>query len=229
MSKKQKQETSPTMGISDIFRHFKDDVIFEVTTAPINTAYHCVINEEFRHVRQFEDVVNTLENAVEGDYVEIQLSTVGGALHAVVPMLSAMKRTAAHVHVHACSDVSSAGTLIMMLAHSVDINEYATMMFHTVQYGYCAAGANMDAYVKHTTQQNDKLIREMYTGFLSEVEIQRLLDGLEIYMTGEECVKRLKNRADAIEVIEAAAQASKQPRRRKSDKKASTKTEGEKK
>jgi ATP-dependent protease ClpP protease subunit len=187
-----------TMNNSDILRLLSrdDSEPFEVTAAPINQFYRAKIDKEFREVEQFAYLVDVLDNAQEGDIVHIKLSTVGGALHAIIPLISSMKNTAAYIHMHVESDTASAGTLLMMLAHSLYVNEYATIMFHNVQYGAYGHGGNVEAQVKHSTATNKKIIRDMYTDYLTEEEIKRLEDGLELYLTPEECMERFQLREE---------------------------------
>jgi ATP-dependent protease ClpP protease subunit len=170
---------------------------FAVFSAPISQVHRVTIDEEFRDVSQFAELVDTLETAQEGDVVQIRLSTVGGALHAIIPLINAMKHTEAFIHVHVESDTASAGTMIMALAHNLYVNEYATIMYHNVQYGAFGHGGNVEAQVKHITSGSKKLIRDVYEGLLTPNEIARLEDGLELYMTGEECMDRFFARQQA--------------------------------
>ena len=79
---------------------------FNVDSKPINTRYRCEIDKTFLHTSQFSQVVATLEDAQDGDVVEIKLSTNGGNLQSVLPLLGAMRNTKATVNVHVVSDVS---------------------------------------------------------------------------------------------------------------------------
>lgn len=208
---------------------------FAVYSAPITQVHRVTIDEDFRDVSQFAELVDTLDSAQEGDVVQIRLSTVGGALHAIIPLINAMKNTAAFIHVHVESDTASAGTMIMALAHNIYVNEYATIMYHNVQYGAFGHGGNVEAQVKHTTAGSKKLIRDLYHNLLTDEEVKRLEDGLELYMTAEECMERFAKRAElerseyeaqeadqaqlaaveqAIASIEAAEKKSRKPRKK---------------
>lgn len=169
---------------------------FEVVSAPINSFYRVTIDEPFREVRQFSQLVDILDNAQEGDLVSIKLSTDGGALHSIVPLINSMNNTDAHIHVHVESDCASAGTIVMMLADSVYVNPYANIMLHTCQYGYGGHAGNMDAHVTYATKAIEKLIRETYKDWLNDEEIDRLLDGKEFWFDAEECMTRFELREE---------------------------------
>lgn len=192
---------------------------FEVLCYPINTRYCVTINDDFVSSSQFENLVSVLDSATEGDFIEMRMDTSGGALHSIIPLLAAMENTQAHIHVHAISDVASAGTMLMMKAHSCYINKYATLMFHAANYSYGGHSGNMDAHVKYFTPLLTKLVNEVYEHFLSPEEITRLLDGKEIYMTAEEFHNRWDVRnvllTEDATVAEEAVKPVRKPRKKK--------------
>lgn len=191
----------------DILRLLQGNVEpFAVQAQPINQVYKVTINEQFHDVQQFEQVVDALDNAQQGDIVHIRLSTIGGALHAIIPLINSMKNTEAFIHVHVESDTASAGTMVMALAHSLYVNEYATIMYHNVQYSAGGHGGNVEAQVRHITASSKKLIRDLYNGLLTEEEIKRIEDGLELYLTAEECMDRFNAREQALQDAESAAE-----------------------
>lgn len=172
---------------------------FKVMAAAINTAYKVHINEDFKDVRQFEDIVQVLDSARQGDVVEMLLSTSGGALHAILPILAAMERTQALTVVHAVSDVASAGTFFLMKADEVYINPYVTIMFHQVQFGSAGAGSSVEAHVAHTLKASKAIIHDMYKDFFTEKEIEAMLSGKDFYMDKEEFDTRYEKRREIRE------------------------------
>lgn len=171
---------------------------FEVVGTPTQMAFECRIDDDFEHPSQFADLVSVLENANEGDHVRISLCTDGGALHSILPLLGAMEMTQAHVHVHAASDVASAGTFLLMRAHSVSMNDYVTVMFHEVSFGSGGTGSRVAGHVAHTMKSSQKIIRDMYQHFFSEDELEKLLSGKEYYMDRDEFVERYEKRMEAL-------------------------------
>jgi ATP-dependent protease ClpP protease subunit len=185
--------------MTDLFKLLKREVEpFEVKAIPLNQCYQCTIDDGFTDVRQFATLVDYLNNAQEGDIAHIRLSTDGGALHAIIPLIEAMRTTEAHIAMHVESDTASAGTILMMLAHEVYINPYTTIMIHTASYGFYGHSGNMDANVVHSTKSIERLVNEIYAGFLTPSEIARVLDGKEFYLTAEEAMERFQRRDEII-------------------------------
>lgn len=202
---------------------------FQIMAKPASVDYVAQINKGFVHSEQFEDIVRILDSANEGDTFTLNLTTPGGSLQSVIPLLNAMDNTAAHVHVHIESDVASAGTLIIMKAHSVSINDFVEVMCHQVSFGAGGPGWNVECRVNHVQKASKKLCRELYKHFLTDDEIERMLTGTEYFMDKEEFLERYQKRSAAItgeleamiiehqkQQLEAEEQAvEKPPRKRK--------------
>lgn len=176
---------------------------FQVITMPITTKYLANVDDTFEHPEQFEDLVFVLDNAVEGDIVEINLTTVGGSLSSIIPLLGAMDTTLATVHVHIASDVASAGTFLLMSADSISCNRYVTIMFHNVSMGYAGPGHNVKSHAVYMSESSDALLKDMYRHFLTDEEISALLSGTEIYMGEEEFVTRYARRAEKLQELQS--------------------------
>lgn len=178
--------------------------MFTLMAKPTNVEYMANINKEFVHSEQFDEIVHAMEGASEGDSFTINLTTPGGALQAVIPLLNAMEDTLAHVHVHIASDVASAGTLLLMKADSVSINDYAEVMLHQVSFGAGGPGHNVEQRVTHTLKSSKALCRELYKHFLTPAEIEAMLTGTDWYFGKEEFITRYNKRAQLLgEEIEA--------------------------
>ena len=169
---------------------------FEVLASPQAMSYVVNVFGDFEEPAQFEDIVSILENAGENDHMRINLGTSGGTLHSILPLLGAMENTDCHVHVHACSDVASAGTFLLMKAHSVSINNYVTIMCHQISFGSMGSGNTVETHVLHTMKSSGNLIKDMYHNFFSEDEIARMLTGSDFYMDSDEFLLRYYQRDD---------------------------------
>lgn len=202
---KEGERILPSATNANLLEMMQPEIVpFSVSAVPISTSYQVTIDEGFRDVRQFAELVSVLDNAQEGDVVQIRLTTDGGTLQSIVPLINSMRHTEAHVHCFVESDCASAGTIIMMLADSVYVNEYAGVMIHTANYGYSGHSGNMDSHVSHSTKAIEKLVRDVYTDWLDEDEIDRLLDGKEFWFDAEECMMRFEIREEIRLEREAA-------------------------
>lgn len=202
--------------------------VFEVMAQPVATSYVVNVDEEFEHPKQFADLVHVLEQASENDHVRINLTTVGGQLNAVLPLLGAMRETLAHVHVHIVSDTASAGTFIVMKADTVSINDYVTFMCHNVSFGSGGQGNIVHDHVNYTVKSSNELLKDMYKGFFTPAEIERMLSGKEFYMGKDEFLIRYEDKLNyeeqeelllikKQEEVQKALKPAKKPRKTKVD------------
>jgi ATP-dependent protease ClpP protease subunit len=193
---------------------------FQVTCTPIAMAYKVKVDETFEDSRQFDNLVSCLDQAGQNDVVQIDLTTNGGSLAAVLPVMAAMANTNAQVYVHAVSDVASAGTFLLMLADDVFINPYVTIMFHQVSFGAAGIGHHVEDKVNHTVRTSKSLLREMYEGFFSEAEMEAMLAGKEYWLDKEEFDQRYAAReAWRAKAMEALQQTQAAPAPQKTKKK----------
>lgn len=176
---------------------------FTVTAVPNGIRYSVNVDEEFVDTKQFDYIVSILEEATQDDILTINLSTNGGALHAILPLLGAMAQSNCHVHAHACSDVASAGTFILLRADSISINEFSTIMCHQVQFGSGGPSNNVANHVNHTMGLSNRITRDIYKDFFTEEEIDKMLSGTDFYMDDIEFMTRCKKRN---EIREAAVE-----------------------
>lgn len=167
---------------------------FEITATPTTHCYRVKIDKEFEHVSQFAELVDILENATDGDVVQIRLTSPGGCVASVLPLMTAMEYTEAFVHVHVDSDIASAATFLMCKAHMVTFNKHISAMFHTASWGYGGHSGNMEASTLHYVKNIKELAYSVYEDFLTEQEFDRIFNGLEIFLTPEECHDRLTAR-----------------------------------
>ncbi len=181
---------------------------FKIKYAPTSTAYKITVDEPFTDVRQFEDLVEVLEIAGRNDTVEIKLTTTGGSLQSVIPLLSAMAATEAEVFVHAISDVASAGTFLLMMADDVFINPFVTVMFHQVQHGAYGQGNHVEDRVGHVSKSSKSLLALLYEDFLSESELDAMFNGKEFWMDKDDFDSRYARRME-LQGAKLAAQVAK--------------------
>jgi ATP-dependent protease ClpP protease subunit len=179
---------------------------FIVRGAARGIRYTVNIDETFVDTKQFDDVVAVLEEATEDDEVVLNLSTPGGAVHAVLPLLGAIAQTRCHVHGHAASDVASAGTFILLTCDSISTNAYVSIMCHQVQFGSGGPGNNVVNHVKHTMELSNRLTCDIYKDFFTESEIERMLSGTDFYMDDVEFMERCKTRNTIREAADSVVE-----------------------
>lgn len=161
---------------------------------------------------QFVWAVQALEAADEDDVVEISLQSPGGSMDVADYFIHAMRKTAAHIHISASGNCSSAATFILLQSDSFDLSEHFNSTLHC---GSIGSGGNYNEYKIQTTfypQWMEKALRSGYEGFLSEKEIQGMLEGRDIILNAEQWAERYEKRN---QYFQAKTEAAKKPRTKK--------------
>jgi ATP-dependent protease ClpP protease subunit len=204
---------------NNLLELFKQDPEeFLPSSSPTAFSHVFRLNRPFEDISQFSSLIDTLESAGENDIVQIRLASPGGSLDAIIPVLAAMDSTEAFIHCHVDTSIASAATFIMLKGHAITFNPLADVMLHNISFGAGGSGGNVEARVNHIMKTSNKLIKDTYEGFVTNSEMEKLLNGLELYFTAEECIERLKARSEKQQKEESEPEAptkAKKPRKQK--------------
>ena len=102
---------------------------------------------------------------------------------------------------------ASAATMIFLCGDSFEVSEHSMFMFHNYSSGVFGKGGEMFDQLKHEREWSAKLLKEVYKDFLTETEINSILDNKDIWMDGEEVIKRLNVKKAALEAEDAKKDA----------------------
>lgn len=168
---------------------------FAVTYQPIKSGVFSIyLFGVIEDAAQFVSAIEVLSSAQESDIVVIHLSTPGGSLDATDTFIQAMRECEARIIVKASGGVHSAGSVILLNADEFTLSENFNCLIHNGSTGVGGKFSDFKAQVKHTQEYMEKVMRSTYSGFLSETEIEALLDGKDFWFDGEEFARRFEAR-----------------------------------
>lgn len=157
------------------------------------------IDEPFINPSYYRSVVNMLLDCSEDDRVVFQINSPGGRWDGLVTLVEAIKMTEASTVAVLMGECASAASIFALHCDEVYVTDNATMLAHQVSYGYGGKGSDVLSHVQHVSKTSEKLLREVYQGFLSQQEINEMLNGKEIYMDSDEIKIRLMRKQDFIQ------------------------------
>ena len=140
-----------------------------------------------------------MRNAGENDIIQININSPGGDLFTAIQFLRAIADTPAHVICSVEGSCMSAATMIFLTADTFEVSEHSMFMFHNYSSATFGKGGEMYDNIIHERKWSEHLLRRIYADFLNEDEIASLLANKDIWMDGEEVLKRLKLRHDKFE------------------------------
>lgn len=157
-----------------------------------NTLYDIYLDDEIGSPSAYREVYHALAAAGPSDLVKLHLNTVGGRLDAGIQLINHIRNCDATVIGVLHMECASMGSGIFLACDDWEISSFSTMMIHSCSYGAVGKQSDIRSRVDFTTTYNEDFIRQNYTGFLDEDEIQRVLKGEDLYFKSKEIDKRLE-------------------------------------
>ena len=148
-------------------------------------------------------VIDVLEQATENDFVELHISSPGGSMDAVSTLIHAMQKCQAEIHVVMTGTVASAATLPMFFADSREAGEFTSFLFHEAVIGTPSETMSASkAYTDHVYKFAEHFLREVYTGFFTEEELNDIFNGKQRWMLPDEVVERFAKHQEYLASLE---------------------------
>jgi len=133
----------------------------------------------------------TIRSASENDIIVFHINSPGGDLFACIQFLRVMTESKATIIASVEGMCMSAATIIFLAAKHWEISKHSVFMFHN--YTTISGGKGGEIYdnIVHERKWSERLWKDVYTGFLTEIEIRSMLHNKDIWMSGEDVTKRL--------------------------------------
>ena len=168
------------------------------------------------HVLKFDSQIDEPDNysyfcdvllqASEDDIVEIYFSTRGGNGESMITLMNLLRNCKAETHGYLMSSAHSAGSYLYLNCDVCHVGKYVSMLCHQVSYGTAGSHHEIKAMVDHIHKEETNLVRDTYKHFLSEEEIESLMNGKQIWLYEDEIIERLENRSKKYEEEREQAQ-----------------------
>lgn len=149
--------------------------------------------------RQFINAFQAFGDAGEDDLVLVNLSSVGGDLDTTDTFLQAMSECKGRVIVRASGGCHSAASIILLHADEFTLSDGFNCLIHCGSLGSNGTLAEFKTASQFHVKHMERILRETYCGFLTEEEIDKLLDGKDFFLNAEEFMQRFEMRNKLIE------------------------------
>lgn len=157
-----------------------------------STEYTIRITRPIGEIDEFEEEIMALEEATENDIVMVQLSSPGGSLETCDFLCRRINECAAPVFVEIGLTCASAASAMCLQADDWKIHDSSTMMVHACSYspGY-GKESDVRSSVENTARINKEWVERTYKGFLTDDELEKVLDGKDLYFYADDLRERL--------------------------------------
>lgn len=157
------------------------------------------IDEGIKGAAYYRNVCRAISDTSKGDQIEFEISSPGGLLDGLTALLTALEKTEAISVAHINGECHSAASMLALNCDVVYVSPYATMLVHFVRFGSSGKATDVVTHTKHVFDTSKELFEETYKYFLSDSEIERCVDGFELYLNADEIQERLKRKFEALD------------------------------
>ena len=159
--------------------------------------YIVSITDDFDEPKYYDEVVALLSTASEEDTITFNINSNGGYVSSLAMLLTWKSMCKAYqIHVLSGNASSAASAFFLSNADEYVVSDMASMMIHEYQTSNGGSNSNVIKQATHTAKENEKFIRSCYEYFLTEVEIEDTLKGVEHYLSSDEIRERLQKREE---------------------------------
>ena len=159
--------------------------------------YIVSITDDFDEPKYYDEVVALLSTASEEDTITFNINSNGGYVSSLAMLLTWKSMCKAYqIHVLSGNASSAASAFFLSNADEYVVSDMASMMIHEYQTSNGGSNSNVIKQATHTAKENEKFIRNCYEYFLTEVEIEDTLKGVEHYLSADEIRNRLEKREE---------------------------------
>lgn len=166
---------------------------------PLVHAHEFYLSGTIEEADEYIEWFDTIRHASENDLIKIYINSYGGDLFTAIQFYRVLNETPATVAISVEGACMSAATMIFLCGDSYEVSDHSMFMFHNYSGGTMGKGGEMLDQLQHERIWSEKLLREIYDGFLTTKEIDAMLNNKDIWMDGDEVIKRLKSKIKSSE------------------------------
>ena len=208
------------MDLIDIIKKQKSGVE-GAFSKPLASIYEFYINGTIKESEAYVDVFDAIRHANETDIIKLYINSYGGDLFTAIQFMRVLSDTRATTIASVEGACMSAATMIFMGCDNFEVTPHSMFMFHNYSGGAFGKGGEMIDQLIHERKWSERLLTEVYKDFLTDDEIKSILDNKDIWMDGEEVVKRIETKLEKIQAeqeeaeLEAAEEVEQKVKRKK--------------
>ena len=154
-------------------------------SVPLGYKHEFYLSGSIDEPEKYAEWFHLIRNSSENDEIILHINSPGGDASTAIQLMRVLKETQAHVTASVEGLCMSAATFVFLSAHSYEISEYSDFMFHNYSSITMGKGGEMFDSITHEKKWSENLMKTVYKDFLTDTEIQQILDNKDIWMEGD--------------------------------------------
>ena len=141
---------------------------------------------------EYNELCHLLRNATSKEVIRLHINTPGGRLDSATMIIDAIAASDAYVIGVLSGSVASAGTMIALACDELECSSYLEFMIHYFSGGTGGKGNEIKAHSNFIDKHMPMIFKKMYVGFLTNKEIEDMIEGKDIWLNGDEVLERFE-------------------------------------
>lgn len=188
-------KTNPTTNYPYFYQQ-EQKPLTHFSATPVGGLYQFGIRGEIGEADMYQEEINLLYNATEADTIHIKINSDGGALFTALEFINAIGSCQAKVVTEITGRAYSAAGIIFLHGHELIINDNSSFMAHEPSYGTSGKGSDIQTDVEFNQRYFREIMTAAYKDFMTDEELDMMLNGKSFFMTASELNDRLNNMAN---------------------------------
>jgi len=166
-------------------------------TVPVVTAKNKIeayLSSAIDDPNEYNELCYLIRMASPETTVTLHLNTPGGIIDSAFMLADAISSCQGKVVARLSGTVASAGTIIAMACDDVETSNHLSFMIHNYSGGMAGKGHEMKARQKFTDDHLNEAFKDFYAGFLEEEEMDKVIEGTDLWMGTAEVKERWAKR-----------------------------------
>lgn len=159
-------------------------------TKAVSNSYEFYLSGLIEEPENYIEWFNTIRNAQETDVVKIYINSRGGDADTALQFLRVLQESEAHIICSVEGSCMSAATMILLSCDSFEITEHSLFMFHNYSGAIFGKGGEIYDQAVFERAWSRSFLNKIYKDFLSQEEIESLLNNRDIWLQSDEVSQR---------------------------------------
>ena len=159
----------------------------------ISYIYNISLDEDIEDPAKYREIFNILQRATEHDIINFYINSHGGILVTFVQLynllLNCKATTTAVIYT-----AHSVAALIALSCTKIIVTKFSNMMFHNSTWSVEGDSTKMKDHSDFFFESYKEILETVTRGFLTDKEIEKIMEGKEIWVNQQNIEKRLLNR-----------------------------------
>lgn len=169
------------------------------------------IDQDIVEPSYYRELIQCCASATENDIIEIFINSGGGRLDSCMAIVSAIRSCEGLVVGIINGHAYSAAGMIALSCHQVVVTEFSQFMAHYASYGSYGKGGDIKKHVDFSERTLNKILHDVYEGFYTAQEIDRIIEGHDDWLDSDQIIERLEKRSEYFQSKEKEIEEIEEP------------------